>query len=77
MALDFFVVSSLIMGDKLGTEVAVSVKSASVEAVLKGHMKKVSMYLGKKLSCTQTNIHWEYLGKFSLLEWILHSLKNS
>lgn len=67
MALDFFVVSSLIMGDKLGTEVAVSVKSASVEAVLKGHMKKVSMYLGKKLSCTQTSMHWNTWANFHCL----------
>lgn len=58
MALDFFVVvSSLIMGDELGTKVAVSVKSASVEAVLKNQFKKISMYLlGEKLSCTQTNV---------------------
>lgn len=54
----FVVISSLIMGDELGIEVAVSVKSASVEAVLKGQMKKISMYLGEKLSCTQTNVHW-------------------
>lgn len=64
MALDFFVVSSMIMGDELGTEVAMSVKSASVEAVLKGQMKKISMYLGKKLSCTQTNILWNTWANF-------------
>lgn len=52
MALDFFVVSSLIMGDEFGTEAAVSVKSASVESVLKGHLRKLSMYLVKKLCCT-------------------------
>lgn len=58
MALDFFVVvSSLIMGDELETKVAVSVKSASVEVVLKNQFKKISMYLlGEKLSCTQTDV---------------------
>lgn len=66
MALDFFVVvSSLVMGDELGTEVAVSVKSASVEAVLKGQLKKISMYLGKKTHLYSDKYTLEYLGKFS------------
>lgn len=50
MSLDFLLLSSSIMGDELGTEVAVSVKSASVEVVLKGQLKKISMYLGKNLA---------------------------
>lgn len=64
MALDFFVVvSSLVMGDELGTEVAVSVKSASVEAVLKGQLKKISMYLGKKNSSVLRQIYTGILGQ--------------
>lgn len=73
MALDFFVViSSLIMGDELETKVAVSVKSASVEAVLKNQFKKIS----KVLTWGKTQLYsdkymLEYLGKFSLLLFIL------
>lgn len=63
MALDFFVVVSyLIMGDELGTKVAVSVKSASVEAVLKHQLKKISMYLGKNLAVLR-QIHVRIFGQ--------------
>lgn len=62
MSPDFLVVSSLVMGDELGTGVAVSVKRASVEAVLKGQLKKISLYLGKNLAVLR-QIYTRILGQ--------------